>query len=99
MAKSTIDLGELYRPHAKQQVAHTAVEQNILYGGAVGGGKTYWLVAEGIQLSLDYPGNRGYLCRQKLTDFRISTLLELNRYEDATVIVDDRGKQEIVGLI
>jgi len=66
---------------------------------AVGGGKSVWLCAEGIQLSLDYPKNRGYLCRQKLTDFRISTLLELKKYMDATIIVDDRGKQEIVSLI
>jgi len=80
-------------------MAHSAVEQNVLYGGAVGGGKSYYLAAEGIQLSIDYPGNRGYMCRQKLTDFRISTLLELKRYLDATIIVDDRGKQEIVELI
>jgi len=99
MSKPSIDLSKLYKPHPKQQLAHKAVEQNILYGGAVGGGKTYWLVAEGIQLSLDYPHNRGYLCRQKLTDFRISTLLELKRYMDATITVNDRGKDEIVELI
>ncbi len=94
-----IDLGEIYKPTPKQIVAHTAVEQNILYGGAVGGGKTYWLAAEDVQLCIDYPGNRGYACREKLTDFRISTLLELKRYLDATIVVDDRGKQEIVSLI
>jgi len=99
MSKPSIDLSKLYKPHPRQQIAHSAVEQNVLYGGAVGGGKSYYLAAEGIQLSLDYPGNRGYMCRQKLTDFRISTLLELKRYLDATVIVDDRGKQEIVELI
>uniref|UniRef100_A0A6M3KJF8 Putative terminase n=1 Tax=viral metagenome TaxID=1070528 RepID=A0A6M3KJF8_9ZZZZ len=57
------------------------------------------MAAEAIQLSLDYPNNRGYLCRQKLTDFRISTLLELKRYMEATVIIDDRGKQEVISLI
>jgi len=99
MSKPSIDLSKLYKPHPKQQMAHKAIEQNVLYGGAVGGGKSYYLAAEGIQLSLDYPSNRGYMCRQKLTDFRISTLLELKRYLDATVIINDRGKQEIVELI
>jgi len=99
LSKPSIDLSELYKPHPKQQIAHTVTEQNVLYGGAVGGGKTFWLAAEAIQLSLDYPNNRGYLCRQKLTDFRISTLLELKRYMEATVIIDDRGKQEIISLI
>jgi len=99
MSKPVIDLSEIYKPHPRQQLAHSAVEQNVLYGGGVGGGKSWWLCAESIQLSLDYPGNRGYLCRQKLTDFRISTLLDLKRYLTATVIVQDRGKQEIVELI
>ena len=31
--KNVIDLSDLYKPHAKQQQAHTASEQNILYGG------------------------------------------------------------------
>jgi hypothetical protein len=31
--KNVIDLSELYKPHAKQQLAHSAIEQNILYGG------------------------------------------------------------------
>jgi len=97
--KPSIDLSELYKPHPRQMLAHTVPEQNVLYGGGVGGGKTVWLAAEGIQLSLDYPGNRGYLCRQKLTDFKISTLLELKRYMEATTSINDRGKQEVVSLI
>jgi len=31
--KNVIDLSELYTPHEKQKIAHTAGEQNILYGG------------------------------------------------------------------
>jgi hypothetical protein len=47
---------------------------------AFGGGKTVWLVNEAIQLSLDYPGNVGYLCRNELPAFRRSVLIELQKY-------------------
>ncbi len=80
MVKPTIDLSELYKPHPRQVLAHTATERYKLYGGAFGGGKTVWLVNEAIQLSLDYPGNVGYLCRHELPAFRRSVLLELEKY-------------------
>jgi hypothetical protein len=36
-----------------------------------------WLCAEGIQLSLDFPNNRGYLCRHENVVFKKTTLLTL----------------------
>ena len=48
-----------------------------LYGGAVGGGKTRALCAEGLRLSLAYPGNRGFMCRHESTAFRNTTLVTL----------------------
>jgi len=75
-----IDLSELYKPHPRQILAHSATERYILYGGAFGGGKTIWLVNEAIQLSLDYPGNRGYLARHELPAFKRSVLPELNNF-------------------
>jgi hypothetical protein len=77
MDKQVIDLGQLYKPHGQQNKAHTVKEKFPLYGGAFGGGKTVWLCNEGLQLSLDYPGNRGYLCRHELPAFRRSVLIEL----------------------
>lgn len=78
--KPSIDLSKLYKPHPRQVLAHTAKERFKLYGGAFGGGKTVWLCTEGIQLSLDYPGNVGYLCRHELPAFRRSVLIELEKY-------------------
>ena len=80
MTKQTIDLSQFYKPHPRQVLAHTASERYKLYGGAFGGGKTVWLVNEAIQLSLDYPGNVGYLCRNELPAFRRSVLIELQKY-------------------
>ncbi len=78
--KPTIDLSKLYKPHPRQVLAHSASERYVLYGGAVRGGKTIWLVNEAIQLSLDYPGNVGYICRHELPSFRRTVLLEFERY-------------------
>ncbi len=54
--------------------------------GAFGGGKTIWLVNEGIQLSLDYPGNVGYICRHELPAFRRSVLIELEGYIHSSIL-------------
>lgn len=48
-----------------------------LYGGAMGGGKSVALCAEGLRLSLAYEGNRGFLCRHESTAFKNTTLATL----------------------
>ena len=52
-----------YIPHERQIEAHCAEEQFVGYGGAMGGGKTRWLCEMIKQLSVDYPGNFGLVCR------------------------------------
>ncbi len=84
----SIDLSELYKPHPQQIKAHLSPERTVLFGGAIRGGKTVWMVAEGIQLSLDYPGNVGILCRQDLPAFKRTVLVELEKYMDAVVEVN-----------
>lgn len=67
-----------YQANARQQLFHAAPETHKLYGGSMGGGKTWALCAEAIALSCDYPGNRGYICRHELTSFKRSTGLTLD---------------------
>ncbi|MBN1574544.1 MAG: phage terminase large subunit [Deltaproteobacteria bacterium] len=80
MTAREIHLEERYVPHSKQIEAHTAKERYVLYGGAMGGGKSVFLVNEAIQLSLDHPGNVGLLCRWELESLRRTTLMTLEEY-------------------
>ncbi len=100
MPKPSIDLSEVYRPHPQQGKAHLASEKTILFGGAIRGGKTVWMTAEGIQLSIDYPGNVGLLCRQDMPAFKRTVLVELEKYMDVGVWVKDSAvKEDFVRLI
>jgi hypothetical protein len=64
-------------PTGKQALAFEAPERFILYGGAMGGGKTTWLCAYAVDLSMRYSDNIGFLCRHELRSFRRSTMLTL----------------------
>jgi hypothetical protein len=90
-----IDLGKLYKPHPRQVLFHQSPHKGRLFGGAIRGGKTKAGVAEGIQLSIDYPGNVGLMARQTLPAFKRTVLVELERYFDAGVHVDGIYKKLI----
>jgi len=66
-----------YKPSEKQIYAHQLANKYKLYGGAVGGGKSYWLCAEAIHHAVNYPGNRILMARHHLSNFRQSTLVTL----------------------
>jgi len=81
------NLNVVYEANPRQQEFHEAPEMYKLYGGAMGGGKTWALCAEAIALSCDYPGNRGYICRHTFKSFKKTTLLVLDKMlQDANLI-------------
>lgn len=65
----------LIQPHQKQHIFMNCAKKEQLFGGAKRGGKTVALCQKIIALSLTFPGNRGILIRQNLTDLKDSTLV------------------------
>ena len=78
-----IDLREYYDPFkyigGEHVDFHKSSSKYKLIGGAMGGSKTYSGCAEAIQLSLDYPGNRGVICRKNRTVLKRTTLVTFFR--------------------
>lgn len=80
-----------YCPTARQAAFHAAEEDEVLYGGAAGGGKSCAVVMDALMRCLKHPGTRAYLFRRtyrELEDTLISEALrripkELYRYSSA----------------
>lgn len=53
-----------YAPTERQKVAHKVVADEILYGGAAGGGKSDWILAAHVTLALMVPGSRSLILRR-----------------------------------
>ena len=94
-----IDLRKLYKPFEQQVKAHTASERYVLYGGAIRGGKTVWLVNEALQLSLECPGNVGWLCRQELTAFRRTTQKTFEKFIPSEIIAQHHKTENWYRLV
>ncbi len=95
----TIDLRKIYKPFEQQTKAHTASERFVLYGGAVGGGKSVWGCNEGLQLSLECSGNVGYMCRHELSSFMRTTMLTLERYLPSDIIAQHHQTENYYRLV
>jgi len=63
-------------PYEKQARAHRARKRNVLFGGAVGPGKSTWLVEHGLAIMMRWPGVPVLFCRRDLKDVKFSTELE-----------------------
>lgn len=68
-----------FQPSWKQHLAWQALEdsstEDVLYGGAAGGGKSYLGACWKIYRRLRYPGSRGVTARTRLIDIKESTLV------------------------
>lgn len=69
------DLKFLIQPHKQQIKFMNAAHKEQLFGGAKRGGKSVAICQKIIALSMAFPGNRGILIRQNLTDLKDSTLV------------------------
>lgn len=65
----------------------------------MGGGKSRWLCEEAKELSFQYPGNRGLMCRWHLTDFKNSTLKTLLECIPERLIKNHNQADHVIKLI
>jgi hypothetical protein len=87
---------ESYKPQPRQLEAHESWAEYVLYGGAMGGGKSCWIVNCAIDLSMRIPNNVGFLCRHEFTSFYRSTYVELfNWLDDSLIKRHDKQMKEI----
>lgn len=70
-----IDFSKYYLPKPKQAEAHRCRAKYLLFGGAMGGGKSYWLCAEAIKNAMKFEGNRLALVRKELSVARRTILV------------------------
>jgi len=78
--EEVINLADYYKPNKRQWLAHQSSALVTGVGGAKGGGKTVFLVREGLELSLDVPGNVGFICRHEASSFIKNVLPVMEKF-------------------
>lgn len=79
---TVLDIVDTYEPFEKQDLAHRAGARHLLFGGAVGPGKTRFLVEHIKATMLKWPGIPILLGRYNLIDLERTTLREWHRHVD-----------------
>ncbi len=70
-----IDFSKYYRPKPKQVKAHSNRAKYLLFGGAMGGGKSWFLCGEAIKNAMMFEGNRLVIVRKELSVLRRTILI------------------------
>lgn len=69
-----------------QELFHSATEDDLLYGGASGGGKSFAITAEGIKWCARYPGLRVLLIRKSYDELEESIFPALRKFNYASAL-------------
>jgi hypothetical protein len=64
------------------KLVHSGEKQIILYGGAIRGGKTYWLLLTFVSLASKYPKSRWLIVRESLPTLKRTTLVTFQKLLD-----------------
>jgi phage terminase large subunit len=69
-----------------QELFHSATEDDVLYGGASGGGKSFAITAEGIKWCARYPGLRVLLIRKSYDELEESIFPALRKFSYGQIL-------------
>lgn len=69
-----------YQPTDKQAIFHRSNADEVLYGGAAGGGKTAALAMEAVQRCLETPGLQAYLFRRSYRELMDTLVLQARKF-------------------
>lgn len=78
MRAERVNIDDLYKPTPKQVLLHQSAADELLYGGAAGGGKSHALVWDAFLTGLQFPGIRLYLFRRTYPELE-DTLIKIAR--------------------
>ena len=71
-----MDIVVPYNPNDRQKIFHSCPAEEVVYGGAKGGGKSCALVMEALAYALEYQGAELYLFRETYDDLEANIIKE-----------------------
>lgn len=84
-----------YTPTKRQMAFHNALEDEVLYGGAAGGGKSTAVVMDAFFRCFRYPGTRAYLFRRTYRELEDTLIQEALRLIPARLAAYHAGVHEL----
>ena len=75
-----MELELAYRPTGKQLAFHASTADEVLYGGAAGGGKSYAICWDALMRCLKYPQTHAYLFRRTYPELEMTLVRTMHAH-------------------